>query len=197
MNQEPSIPELILASGSVIRKTLMERLAVPFSVKPADVDETPAEKEHPRELALRLSADKALAVSAQHPGAWVIGSDQVAWHDGAAAGKPGTVERAEAALRAYSGTMVAFHTGVVVAHQGQVHGRHIDLTRVYFRHLSDDEITRYVAADQPLDCAGSFRLESRGPMLFQDCRTDDPTALLGLPMIALCRLLRGAGFSLP
>ena len=187
---------LVLASTSRYRRELLDRLRLPFDVARPDVDETPHTGEHPSLLARRLAAAKAAAVAATTD-AWVIGSDQVACLDGAPLGKPGSVHGAIDQLRRMSGRNVEFLTAVCVAHRGG-HAYHaLDTTTVRFRVLDDAAIARYVEAERPLDCAGSFKSEGLGIALFEAIETVDPTALVGLPLIATARLLRQAGFALP
>lgn len=188
---------MILASASRIRGELLDRFGLPYRVDAANVDEAPLQGEPPDALARRLSAAKAEAVSARHPAACVIGSDQVALHDGVVLGKPGTADRARSSLAAFSGGTVLFLTGLALARGGVIQHHHLDRTTVRFRDLSDAEIERYVERDQPLDCAGSFRLESLGPSLFESVHSEDPTALLGLPLITLAHCLRAQGYPLP
>ncbi|KFN51805.1 hypothetical protein N790_14030, partial [Arenimonas malthae CC-JY-1] len=149
-------------------------------------------------LAARLAEAKARAVAERHPGAWVIGSDQVADLGGQPLGKPGGREAAFAQLRAASGREVRFHTAFCLfsAAQGRAYAG-TDLTTVHFRPLRDDEIHRYLDAEQPYDCAGSFKCEGLGITLFEAIDNRDPTALVGLPLIALARALRSAGYALP
>ncbi|MCL7714393.1 Maf family protein [Stenotrophomonas mori] len=187
---------LILASTSRYRAALLARLGLPFSCLPPAVDETARDGETPAALAVRLARAKAAAVATRQPGAWAIGSDQAAELDGHALGKPGTHEAAQAQLAAMSGREVLFHTAVCLS-DGTRHLEAADLTRVRFRRLSGAEIERYVAAEQPLDCAGSFKCEGLGIALFEAIHSQDPTALVGLPLIPLCGLLREAGFQLP
>jgi septum formation protein len=192
-----SAPErLVLASTSRYRRELLARLGVRFETARPEVDETPREGEAPDALALRLAAAKALAVAAQNPGAWVIGSDQVADFDGAPLGKPGDRATAIAQLEAMSGRAVAFRTAVAVAADGAV-ATALDTTLVRFRHLDRDVIERYLDAERPYDCAGSFKSEGLGIALFDAIESRDPTALVGLPLIATARLLRDAGLALP
>lgn len=187
---------LLLASTSRYRRELLERLGLPLECATPDVDETPRAGEAPRAMAVRLARAKAEEVARRHPGRWVIGSDQVAELNGAPLGKPGTVAAAQAQLAAMSGQVVAFHTAVSLVRDGQaLHA--CDLTQVHFRALQADEIARYVAAEQPLDCAGSFKCEGLGISLFQAIENRDPTALVGLPLIAVATLLRQAGHTLP
>ncbi len=188
---------LVLASTSRYRRELLERLRLPFDVARPEADETPLPGEAPAALAARLAEAKAAAVATLDPGAWVIGSDQVAELDGAPLGKPGGREAAIAQLAAMSGRTVAFHTGVCVVRAGAAPLAAADVTRVRFRRLERAEIERYVDAEQPFDCAGSFKSEGYGIVLFEAIASEDPTALVGLPLIATARLLRQAGFALP
>jgi len=187
---------LLLASTSVYRRQLLQRLQLPFDCARPAVDETPLPGEAPRALAQRLAAAKAAEVAARHPGAWVIGSDQVADLNGQPLGKPGTAAAACAQLAAMSGQSVQFHTAICLA-RGDTALQACDLTTVRLRPLEAASIARYVAAEQPLDCAGSFKCEGLGITLFEAIDNQDPTALIGLPLIALCQLLRQAGFELP
>ena len=189
---------LVLGSTSRYRRELLQRLGLPFSVDRPEVDESPLAGESPAALARRLAEAKARAVAERHPGAWVIGSDQVADLDGLPLGKPGGRETAFAQLRAASGREVRFHTAFCLfsAARPRPHAG-IDLTTVHFRSLADDEIGRYLDAEQPYDCAGSFKCEGLGITLFEAIDNRDPTALVGLPLIALARALRAAGYALP
>ncbi|WDM68594.1 Maf family protein [Xanthomonas cucurbitae] len=190
------MPRLILASTSVYRRDLLGRLQLEFSTARPEVDERARPGELPAALATRLAAEKATAVAAGAPDAWVIGADQVAALDGEALGKPGTLAGAQAQLGAMSGRVVRFHTAVsLVGPQGRWHA--LDLTEVQLRPLTPDDIARYLATEPALDCAGSFKCEGLGISLFDAIRSTDPTALVGLPLIALARLLRQAGFVLP
>ncbi|MGY1408704.1 MULTISPECIES: Maf family protein [unclassified Luteimonas] len=190
---------LVLASTSRYRAQLLERLRLPFEAARPEVDETPRAGEPPASLALRLAVAKAEAVARQQPQAVVIGSDQVASCDGRPLGKPGSREAAIAQLQGMSGRDVVFLTAVAVAvaGPGAATGQALDTTLVRFRPLADDAIARYVDAEQPWDCAGSFRCEGLGITLFEAIESHDPTALVGLPLIATARLLRAAGFVLP
>ena len=187
---------LVLASTSPYRRELLGRLRLPFDVARPEVDETPVPGESPATLALRLARAKAAAISVHDPGAWVIGSDQVADLDGIPLGKSGDRANAIAQLEAMSARAVVFRTAVSVR-RGELAFDAIDATRVRFRPLSREEIERYVDVEQPFDCAGSFKSEGLGIALFDAIETHDPTALIGLPMIATARLLRSAGFLLP
>ena len=189
---------LVLGSTSPYRRELLQRLRLEFSVLSPDVDETPQPGEAPRQLALRLALAKARAVSAQQPHAVVIGSDQVADLAGQPLGKPGTHERAAAQLRQMSGHSVVFQTAVAVVCQATGFEQ-VDLAavNVRFRTLTDAEIERYLRAEQPYDCAGSAKSEGLGISLLDAIDSDDPTALIGLPLIRTCRMLRAAGLVLP
>ena len=189
---------LILGSTSPYRRQLLERLQLAFTVFAPDVDETPLLNEAPRDLALRLALAKAHAVAAQNPGAVVIGSDQVADLNGQPLGKPGTHERATAQLRQMSSHSVIFQTAVAVVCP-ETGFEQVDLAPVVvrFRDLSDAEIERYLRAEQPYDCAGSAKSEGLGISLLDAIDSDDPTALIGLPLIRTCRMLRAAGLVLP
>lgn len=189
---------LVLASTSRYRRELLARLALPFETAAPDVDETPRAGEAPRELALRLALEKAQAVAARKPQAIVIGSDQVADLHGQPLGKPGTHERAAAQLARMSGQTVLFHTAVAVvqASRGFAQSSLATVT-VRFRALDAATIERYLLAEQPYDCAGSAKSEGLGIALLQAIESDDPTALIGLPLIRSAQLLRAAGLTLP
>ena len=189
---------LILGSTSPYRRALLQRLRLDFTVAAPDVDETALPGEAPRDLALRLALAKAHAVAAHNPGAVVIGSDQVADLAGQPLGKPGTHQRATAQLRQMSGHSVIFQTAVAVVCP-ETGFEQVDLAPVVvrFRALSDAEIERYLRAEQPYDCAGSAKSEGLGISLLDAIDSDDPTALIGLPLIRTCRMLRAAGLVLP
>ena len=187
---------LILASTSPYRRELLLRLRLPFEVMHPDVDESAQPDESPAALSQRLAISKAMAISTRESDAWVIGSDQVAEFDGVTLGKPGHRDAATAQLRAMSGREVRFLTAVCVA-RGDDRFEALDSTTVRFRSLTAGEIARYVDAEQPFDCAGSFKSEGLGITLFDAIESSDPTALIGLPLIAVARLLRQAGFALP
>ncbi|SFE73067.1 Maf family nucleotide pyrophosphatase [Paracidovorax wautersii] len=194
----PSSRTLILGSTSRYRRELLGRLRLPFDVAAPDVDETPHTGEAPRDLALRLALAKARAVAAQHPQAVVIGSDQVADLAGEPLGKPGDHERATAQLRRMRGQTVIFQTAVAVVCQASgFEQAELAEVRVRFRDLDDAEIERYLRAEEPYDCAGSAKSEGLGIALLDAIESDDPTALIGLPLIRTCRLLRAAGLVLP
>jgi septum formation protein len=190
----PASHRLILASTSRYRRELLERLRLPFEVVSPGVDETPQPGEPPPALAQRLALAKARAVAAQHPEAVVIGSDQVADLDGVPIGKPGSYERAVEQLRQMSGRSVVFQTAVaVVCDDHSFCSSVLVPVTVRFRTLDDAEIDRYLRAEQPYDCAGSARSESLGIALLDAIESDDPTALVGLPLIRTAALLRAAG----
>jgi len=185
---------LILASTSRYRRELLERLRLPFDVEAPDVDETPLPGEQPTTLARRLARAKAAEVAARFPGAIVIGSDQVADLDGRPLGKPGTRERAIEQLTAMRGRTVQFHTAVAVRCVAKaVDTNELASVTVRFRDLSDADIGRYLDLEQPYDCAGSAKAEALGITLLSAIESDDPTALIGLPLIRTCALLREAG----
>lgn len=189
---------LVLASTSPYRRQLLERLGLPFDVARSDVDESPLSREQPLHQAQRLAVDKARVVGRRYRESWVIGSDQVAELDGQALGKPGSFERAADQLTAASGSRVSFHTAVCLYRHSDGRGlRFHDLTVVRFRQLQAAEIERYLHAEQPYDCAGSFKAEGLGISLFESIESKDPTALIGLPLIALCSALRDVGFVIP
>ena len=187
---------LILASTSVYRRELLERLHIPFEVIAPKVDESPLPGESTLALALRLATAKAMAVAKEHPDAWVIGSDQVADLCGVAIGKPGNFERALAQLQSMRGAAVTFHTALCLMH-GDTETTVSIPTEVTFRILSDAVLEAYLHAEEPYDCAGSAKSEGLGISLLESIQSDDPTALIGLPLIALSGLLRDAGFVIP
>ena len=190
-------PALILGSTSRYRRELLERLRVPFDVVSPEVDETPLTNETPQALACRLALAKAKAVAAQHPTAVVIGSDQVADLNGEPLGKPGTHERAVLQLQRMRGQTVVFQTAVsVVCVESQFEQTELAQIKVRFRDLSDAEIEAYLRAEQPYDCAGSAKSEGLGIALLDAIDNDDPTSLIGLPLIRTCQLLRAAGVKL-
>jgi septum formation protein len=198
-----SPPDLILASTSSYRRSLLARVLPSFECVAPGVEE--ARREHETGLALvtRLSLAKAQAVAARHPESWVVGSDQAAVLMGATQqqailGKPGNAARCAEALRRSSGSTVAYYTGVAVVHQSKgLSYEFVDTTRVKFRVLDEDTIDRYVARESPLDCAGGFKSEGLGVSLCESIDSDDPTALVGLPLIRLCAVLREVGFEIP
>mgnify|MGYP002389482440 FL=1 len=185
---------LVLASTSRYRAALLDRLGVPYAVDAPGVDEATRPGESPAAACTRLAEAKARAVGGRHPGALVLGSDQIADCDGAHVGKPGTLERARAQLASLSGRTVVFHTGVALldTSTGQCTVERVDV-RSTLRHLSAREIDAYLAREAPFDCAGSVKSEGLGIALFDRIESDDPSALVGLPLIATCRLLSRAG----
>ena len=189
---------LVLASTSVTRRQLLERLGLPFELHAPRVDEAANAGETPQALAERLALAKALAAAAHHPGRHVIGSDQVAVVDRQVLGKPGNREQAARQLALASGRLMRFETAVCVVDGGSGEAR---VRRVPFevqlRALSESQIARYLDREQPFDCAGALRSEGLGVTLCRRMSGDDPTALLGLPLIALCELLRACGVALP
>ena len=188
---------LILGSTSKYRRELLQRLRVPFEVVSPEVDETPHPNETPRDLAMRLALAKAKAVAALHPHAVVIGSDQVADLNGEPLGKPGTHARAVLQLQRMRGQTVVFQTAVSVVCQASGFAQtELAQIKVRFRDLSDAEIEAYLRAEEPYDCAGSAKSEGLGIALLDAIDNDDPTALIGLPMIRTARLLRAAGIDL-
>ncbi|MFT3896523.1 MAG: Maf family nucleotide pyrophosphatase [Thermomonas sp.] len=194
MNGPPR--RLLLASTSPYRRELLSRLRLPFECLPPRVDETPLPGESPAALASRLAGEKAAEVHSREPEACVIGSDQVADLGGRVLGKSGNLETASAQLRAMSGREVAFHTALCIVGPGFRESA-VDTTRVRMRTLDGDDIARYLEAEPAFDCAGSFKAEGLGIALFDAIDSCDPTALVGLPLIATARLLRKAGFAVP
>ncbi|HMN20455.1 MAG TPA: Maf family nucleotide pyrophosphatase [Ottowia sp.] len=191
-------PALILGSSSPYRRELLARLGLPFTWEAPEVDESTRAGETPAALAARLALAKAQAVAARHPDALVIGSDQVADLAGEPLGKPGTHERARLQLRRMSGRTVVFQTALAVVCQARgFEQAELAPVRVCFRTLNDAEIERYLLAERPYDCAGSARSEGLGIALLEAIHSDDPTALVGLPLIRTARLLRAAGLVLP
>jgi septum formation protein len=190
-----------LASTSAYRRELLARLRLPFSCRAPGIDEARSAGERPLALAARLARAKASAVALQHPDAWVIGSDQVAVRAGAdelILGKPGTEPLCVEQMRDCSGRTLSFITAVaVVQHSGHAVHEFVDTTHVTFRVLDDAAITRYVALESPIDCAGGFKSEGLGIALCESVESTDPTALIGLPLIRLSAVLRSVGFELP
>jgi septum formation protein len=188
---------VILGSTSVYRRELLSRLRIPFDVQAPEVDETPIRGESPLQLAQRLALAKAHAVAQKFPESVVIGSDQVADLDGLSLGKPGNFERATLQLRQMRGKTVVFQTAVaVVCHATGFVAQDCAAVNVVFRDLMDDEITAYLLAETPYDCAGSAKSEGLGIALLASIGNDDPTALVGLPLIRTCNMLRAAGVEL-
>ena len=197
MPNSPLPRPLILGSTSPYRRELLQRLRLPFEVVRPEVDETPHAGELPVALAQRLAMEKALAVARQHPQAVVIGSDQVADLDGEPLGKPGTHERAVAQLQRMRGHTVVFQTAVaVVCMESGFAEQALAQVKVQFRLLSDAAIETYLRAEEPYDCAGSAKSEGLGIALLERIDNQDPSALVGLPLIHTCQLLRAAGLPL-
>lgn len=198
INNPASHPQIILASTSRYRRELLERLCIPFKTIKPQVDETPLEDEAPALLTQRLALAKAHAVAEKYPQDIVIGSDQVADFEGHAIGKPGNYENAFKQLKRMNGHNVVFQTAVAVVCKSN----HFELcslvpVKVIFRTLTDGEIERYLKTEEPYDCAGSAKSEGLGISLLQAIENQDPTALIGLPLIATAQLLRQAGLVLP
>jgi septum formation protein len=191
-------PDIILASTSVYRRALLDRLGLPFRWHPPLCDEESSKESenNPRSLAERLAVTKAASLAALKPGATIIGCDQVVSFQGQILGKPGAVTRAIEQLSAMAGQTHDLITALVVR-QGERSFRHTDVTSLRMRLLSRSAIERYVAADNPLDCAGSYRLEARGIALFEQIQSADHTAITGLPLIALVTILRELGYEIP
>ncbi|HTZ00205.1 MAG TPA: Maf family nucleotide pyrophosphatase [Rhodocyclaceae bacterium] len=193
-----TVPSLILASTSPYRRDLLARLGLAFETTAPEADESPLAGESPAATAERLAVAKAMAAADRYPDALIIGSDQVACHGETRFGKPGTRANAAAQLRTMSGKTVIFHTGLCLlnAATGRVHVRNVP-TEVRFRELTDAEIDRYLDKEDALNCAGSARSEGLGIALLEHLRGDDPNALVGLPLIALCDMLRAESLDLP
>jgi septum formation protein len=196
MNLPPHRP-LVLGSTSVYRRQLLERLGLPFTVQAPNVDETPQSGESPAALATRLALAKACAVAARVPGSVVIGCDQVADLLGASLGKPGDYARATEQLQRMRGRTVIFQTAMaVVCEATNFYSEALVPVRVQYRDFSDQEIDFYLRTEQPYDCAGSCKSEGLGIALLSAIENDDPTSLVGLPLIRLCAMLRAAGLPL-
>jgi len=191
-------PRLVLASTSQFRRQLLERFGVHFTVAAPEVDETALPGEKAMDLVNRLARAKADIIAARHPHSLVIGSDQVALQGREILGKPGTVERCVEQLRACSGQRVTFNTAVhIIRTDSGSNESHLDTTTVHFRRLGDDEIRRYVDREKPLQCAGGFKVEGLGISLFERIESQDPTALIGLPLIWVASSLRRLGLAIP
>ncbi len=189
---------LILASTSAYRRELLSRLHLPFGCVAPGVDETPLAAESHPDRAVRLALAKATAVATRYPGSTVIGSDQIGVCKGEPLEKPGNAARARVQLQWLSAAAATFHTAVAVLPVERANGlQFVNTTTVYFRALSAAEIERYIAVEQPFDCAGGFRCEGLGISLFSRVVSEDPTGLIGLPLIALARALRQFGYELP
>lgn len=191
---EPIYRKLVLGSTSPYRRELLARLRIPFEVAAPDVDEAAQPTETPMQLACRLAMEKARAVAAKFPSCVVIGSDQVADLDGLSLGKPGTHERATLQLQQMRGKTVIFQTAVaVICQESKFAQMDLAQVKVKFRDLSDAEIEAYLRAETPYDCAGSAKSEGLGIALLESIDNDDPTALVGLPLIRTCRMIQAAG----
>ena len=187
---------MILASSSRYRAELLNRLKVPFIARAPDLDETPRRNESPANLAQRLALEKAQALSKEHPDLWVLGSDQVASLEGRIIRKPGTRAKARKQLQKFSGHSLVFYTAIALIN-GRKSFAALDTTIVRFRAVTTTEIDRYLDVEPAYDCAGSFKCEGLGISLFEAIETRDPSALIGLPLIAVRRLLSQAGYSVP
>lgn len=191
-----SQPKLLLASSSTYRRALLDRLGLAFACQSPDVDETRQPEEPPQSLVFRLAEMKARALSHEYQNHLIIGSDQVASVAGAVLGKPGTAARACEQLALLSGQTVHFYTGLALLNPATNNLQiAMDTTDVVFRELATKEIEAYVEREQPLDCAGAFKSEGLGVALFQRIATDDPAALIGLPLVKLCDMLRAEGLN--
>ncbi len=189
---------LVLASSSIYRRQLLERLGLPFVWHDPNIDEQPLKDEDAQLMVQRLALNKACALRARFTQHLIIGSDQAAVLDGKILGKPGNSAAAEQQLAVASGRSVVFYTGLCLLNsQSGDYQLQCETFTVHFRQLSDDQIARYVALEQPLDCAGSFKAEGLGVCLFRATQGRDATSLVGLPLIALCDMLNQAGISLP
>ncbi|MGR7404258.1 Maf family protein [Klebsiella aerogenes] len=187
---------LLLASTSPWRRMLLEKLTLPFECAAPEVDETPQPGESARQLVVRLAQAKAQALASRFPQHLIIGSDQVCVLDGEITGKPHTEENAHRQLRKASGTIVTFYTGLALCNSANGHLQtECEPFDVHFRHLSDQEIEAYIRKENPLQCAGSFKSEGLGITLFERLEGRDPNSLVGLPLIALCQMLRREGFN--
>ncbi|ENN2743435.1 septum formation inhibitor Maf [Salmonella enterica] len=185
------MPRLILASTSPWRRALLEKLTIPFECAAPEVDETPIQGEAPRQLVLRLAQAKAQSLAHRYPAHLIIGSDQICVLDGEITGKPLTEENARQQLRKARGNIVTFYTGLALYNSATGHLQtEVEPFDVHFRHLSETEIEDYVRKERPLHCAGSFKSEGLGIALFERLEGRDPNTLIGLPLIALCQMLR-------
>lgn len=195
----PQLPvPLVLGSSSPFRRELLQKLGLDFTTHSPDIDETPLADEAPQALVERLAIRKAEAVANQHPDAWIITSDQVSVLNGKINGKPGSTENAVAQLMAASGQIVTFYTSLCLYDARDAsYQLSCDTFRVHFRMLDEARIRRYIAAEQPLNCAGSFKSEGLGIALFSKLEGDDPNALIGLPLISLVSMLERKGLLIP
>ncbi|MDG6778291.1 Maf family nucleotide pyrophosphatase [Thiomicrorhabdus sp. zzn3] len=198
IKQKKQLPPIVLGSSSPFRKQLLEKLQLPFSQHAPDIDETPLKNESPQQLIERLSLLKAQAVAESHPEHIVIASDQCATFDNRPIGKPHTHENAVKQLTQFSGKTIIFYTGLVVIDpRDGVHHQTLDITQVKFRQLSPQTIENYLRAEQPYQCAGSFKSEGLGITLFEAIESQDPNALIGLPLIKLTSIFQDMGITLP
>ena len=198
MNSESLPAKLILASSSKYRKKLLHRFRLPFDCQPPDIDETARDNESPHQLVERLAVNKAASVSCLHPHAIVIGSDQLAVFKGQPIGKPGNHQAALQQLTSFSGHVLEFLTAVSVqCRESGFAEQYTDSTQVFFKDLQYEEIELYLQMEKPYDCAGAFKAESLGIVLFERIISHDPTALTGLPLIRTAAMLRRAGLHLP
>lgn len=197
-NNKSFLPQIVLGSTSPFRKSLLDKLHVPFIQDAPNIDETPLEKETPKEMVLRLANKKAQAFVKKYPQHIIITSDQCAVFQNKPIGKPHTFENAVSQLKQFSGQSITFYTGLVV-HNTQTNQtyEHIDNTTVHFRELPDEVIHNYITLDQPLNCAGSFKSEGLGVTLFKQIDSRDPNALIGLPLMALTDIFYKMGTPLP
>lgn len=191
-------PKILLASSSIYRQQLLQKLGIQFECAAPDIDESPIEGETVSDMVMRLSLEKALALRTTYPQHLIIASDQSACLDGYALGKPGNHDAAFAQLRAQQGKTLTFFTGLIVLAPNQTKPLSaLDTTEVRFRQLSDEQIEAYLQQEKPYQCAGSFKSEGLGIVLFESIKTQDPNALIGLPLIQLVTLLSEAGLNLP
>ena len=202
MSSKSHNPAIILASSSPYRKTQLEQLGLTFRTDAPEIDETAEPGEKPVDLVQRLAIEKARVVAQRHPGNLVIGSDQLAHLDHLIIGKAGNTENAIRQLQTFSGRVVEFLTAVAITEAGDSpeaseSSCRVVSTHVHFRSLEIEEIVRYIARDNPLDCAGSFKAERAGVSLMSALKSDDPTAIIGLPLIAVSELLRSRGVHIP
>lgn len=188
---------IVLASSSVYRKQQLASLGLSFTVSKPSVDESVKHTEKPEKLSVRLTVAKAQKIKNQYPAACVIGSDQVCSFNGQIFGKPGSKTKAVEQLQIFSGNCIEFFTSLCVINEKGDQLLHTDITKVNFRVISQQEINRYVETETPLDCAGSFKIESLGLSLFESVESKDPSALMGLPLIKLCEFLRSFGYQIP
>jgi len=198
MNTATPPRSLILASTSKYRKMLLQRLALPFECESPKTDESVGANEAPADLVSRLATQKALVVANKNPSAIVIGSDQLAVFEDSIVGKPGNHKLASQQLMSFSGQSIEFLTAVTVfCREIGFYEQYTDCTRVCFRTLEHEEIERYLLQEKPYDCAGAFKAEALGIVLFERIQSDDPTALIGLPLIQTASMLRKAGLLVP